>query len=141
MRPESPSGCSGGGYGTGMEHRRHYTLAQANALRPWVAERVRRLRSARARLERCDPLELAARVSLSGGGWPGRAHAEAATTLVLTLEELDRLDVVVRDADRGLVDFPALREGQEVYLCWLVGEPEVAHWHGLGAGFLGRRPV
>ena len=122
-----------------MEHRRHYTLSQANALRPWVAERVHRLRAARALLERSDSAQLGARASLTGGGWPGWAYANAAVTLLLTLEELDRLDVVVRDADRGLVDFPALRDGEEVYLCWLVGEPEVAHWHGLEAGFLGRR--
>ena len=122
-----------------MEHRRHYTLGEANALRPWVAERVRRLRCARELLRRSDARRLATRASSSGGSWPGAAHARAATTLVLTLEELDRLDVVVRDADRGLVDFPALREGQEVYLCWLVGEREVAHWHALEAGFLGRR--
>ena len=124
-----------------MEHRRHYTLAQANALRPWVAERVIRLRAARDLLRHCDGVELAAQASLSGGSWPGPAHARAATTLMLTLEELDRLDVVVRDADRGLVDFPALREGEEVYLCWLVGELEVTHWHALEAGFQGRRPL
>jgi hypothetical protein len=122
-----------------MEHRRHYTPAQANRLRPWVAERVLRLRAARQLLQRCDPPQLAAVAALSGGSWPGAAHARAATTLALTLEELDRLDVVVRDADRGLVDFPSVRDGEEVYLCWLVGEPEVAHWHGLEAGFLGRR--
>ena len=79
------------------------------------------------------------RGELRGGSWPGHAHARAATMLVLTLEELDRLDVVVRDADRGVVDFPALREGEEVYLCWLVGEPAVTHWHALEAGFQGRR--
>ena len=122
-----------------MEHRRHYTLAEANALRPWVAERVRRLRHARELLRRSDANRLATTVASSGGSWPGREHARAATTLMLTLEELDRLDVVVRDADRGLVDFPALRHDEEVYLCWLVGEPEIAHWHGLEAGFLGRR--
>ncbi|CAA9488823.1 MAG: hypothetical protein AVDCRST_MAG65-1904 [uncultured Solirubrobacteraceae bacterium] len=124
-----------------MEHRRHYTLAQANAMRPWVAERVVRLRAARDRLRRGDSAQFAAEASLSGGGWPGRAYATAATTVTLTLEELDRLDVVVRDADRGVVDFPALRGGEEVYLCWLVGEPAVTHWHALEAGFGGRRRV
>ena len=122
-----------------MEHQRHYTLAQANAMRPWVAERVVRLRAARHLLRASDAAQIAAEASLSGGSWPGREHAVAATTLTLTLAELDRLDVVVRDADRGLVDFPALRDGEEVYLCWLVGEPAVTHWHALEAGFGGRR--
>ncbi len=122
-----------------MEHRSHYTLAQANALRPWVAERVLRLRAARARLQRSGAAGIIAGAELSGGSWPGHEHAEAAVTLVLTLEEFDRRDVVVRDADRGVVDFPAVREGEEVYLCWLVGEPAVTHWHALEAGFQGRR--
>lgn len=125
-----------------MEHRRHFTLAQANALRPWVAERVRRLRRAREELACSDAVFPMLSVAVATGGtWPGRRHAAAAVTLLLTLEELDRIDVVVRDADRGLVDFPALRDGEEIYLCWLVGEPEVRHWHALEAGFLGREPL
>jgi hypothetical protein len=47
--------------------------------------------------------------------------------------------VLVRDLDRGLVDFPALIDGREVYLCWQLDEPEITHWHGLESGFAGRR--
>ena len=58
------------------------------------------------------------------------------------LVRLDRIGVIVKDADRGLVDFPALREGgEEVLLCWQVGEDEVAYWHGLEEGFAGRKPL
>jgi hypothetical protein len=65
----------------------------------------------------------------------GAAVAEA-------LERLEGLGVVVKDADRGLVDFPALREnGEEVLLCWQVGESEIAYWHGLEEGFAGRKPL
>jgi hypothetical protein len=123
-----------------MEHRRHFTLAQANALRPWVAARVRRLRFARDELGYADDPSGRSGIA-TGGSWPGRRYAVAAVTLLLTLEELDRLDIVVRDADRGLVDFPALRDGEEIYLCWLVGEPQIGHWHPLEAGFLGREPL
>src|SRR6478735_4005297 len=45
------------------------------------------------------------------------------------------------DLDRGLVDFPALRQGEEVLLCWQVGEDTVAFWHGLDEGFAGRKPL
>jgi hypothetical protein len=56
--------------------------------------------------------------------------------------QLERLGVIVKDADRGLVDFPALREsGEEVLLCWQVGEDEIAYWHGLEEGFAGRKPL
>ena len=49
--------------------------------------------------------------------------------------------MLVKDLDRGLVDFPALRDGEEVLLCWQVGEGEVAYWHGLEEGFAGRKPL
>ena len=76
-----------------------------------------------------------------GGGWPGRATARATVELQRALAELQAADIVVRDVVRGLVDFPALRDGQEVYLCWLVDEPEIEHWHELDGGFAGRRPI
>ncbi len=57
------------------------------------------------------------------------------------LAELQDADVVLRDLDRGLVDFPALREGDEVYLCWVEGEPEIGFWHRPDAGYAGREPL
>ena len=55
--------------------------------------------------------------------------------------ELDAVDIVLRDVDRGLVDFPALRDGEEVYLCWLIEEDEISFWHEPNAGFAGREPL
>jgi hypothetical protein len=125
-----------------MFHERHWTAAQANAMRGWVARHVERLRAARDQLVRspdyATALEHASQV---GGGTPGHEDASAAVELVLVSQAFDRLDIVVRDLDRGLIDFPALRDGEEVYLCWLLDEPEVAHWHAIGAGFPGRRPL
>jgi hypothetical protein len=57
------------------------------------------------------------------------------------VQELEKLGVQVKDLDRGLVDFPALRDGEEVLLCWQVGEDAVAFWHGLEEGFAGRKPL
>jgi hypothetical protein len=57
------------------------------------------------------------------------------------VQELEKLGVQVKDLDRGLLDFPALRDGEEVLLCWQVGEDEVAFWHGLEEGFAGRKPL
>jgi hypothetical protein len=55
---------------------------------------------------------------------------------------LEELGVQVKDLDRGLVDFPALRSnGEEVLLCWQVGEDEIGFWHGLEEGFSGRKPL
>jgi hypothetical protein len=125
-----------------MIHERHWTIEDANALRPWVGERVRRMRRARDRLL-TDPAvsSLPTLAAVNGGAWPGREAAEASLELTFGFEELSRLDIVVRDLEAGLVDFPALRDGEEVYLCWLVDEPAVALWHAVEAGFTGRQPL
>jgi hypothetical protein len=125
-----------------MLHERHWTPEQANELLPIVGATVRRLRDARRRLaERGFDSDLGARADATGGAWPGRDHANDAVETALCFETLERLDIVVRDLERGLVDFPSLIDGREVYLCWLLDEPAVGHWHGVEAGFAGRRPL
>ncbi len=62
------------------------------------------------------------------------------TTLCDYIEELKELGVELKGFD-GLCDFPSLRDGREVYLCWRLGEPEVAHWHEIRDGFAGRQPL
>lgn len=57
------------------------------------------------------------------------------------VEELLALGVEPKSATEGLVDFPAVIDGRKVYLCWKLGEPEVLFWHGLEAGYAGRRPL
>lgn len=56
------------------------------------------------------------------------------------VDELLKLGVELKSED-GLCDFPSMRDGREVYLCWRLGEPKVAHWHELEAGFAGRRRI
>jgi hypothetical protein len=57
------------------------------------------------------------------------------------MEELLHLGVEPRSATEGLVDFPSVVDGRQVYLCWKLGEPEVLYWHELEAGFQGRQPL
>ena len=84
---------------------------------------------------------LAALEASSGGAYPGVSIARPLVELSRAVEELQAVDVVLRDIDRGLVDFPSIRDGEEVYLCWLVEEPEIGYWHEPDAGFAGRRPL
>jgi len=125
-----------------MLHHRHYTPEQANLLIPAVGRTVRRVRDARRRLalEGFDT-EFTTLAELTGGSWPGREHAQAALEIALGFDRLEELDLVVRDLERGLIDFPSLRDGDEVYLCWTLDEPAVGHWHAVEAGFGGRRPL
>jgi hypothetical protein len=123
-------------------HERHYTLAEASELLPRVAELVARMRSARDRLGDRDAREALSEAGpTNGGGDPGRTVSEGFVELRDSMGELQALEVVLRDLDRGLLDFPSLRDGREVYLCWQEGEDAIEYWHEPEAGFAGRRPI
>ena len=125
-----------------MKHERHYTVEQANAAIAWVRERIDRMRAARDQLG-----DEEARAALSdaapsnGGGAPGLVVSEAFLDLQGALRDLQEMEVVLRDLERGLIDFPALRDGREVYLCLEDGEDEIAWWHDIEAGYGGREPL
>ena len=125
-----------------MEHERHYTLEEANAAIPAVRAQIQRLRTAREGLN-----DEEARAALeeagpgNGGGQPGRVVSDAFMQMRSSLIELGEMEVVLRDLDRGLADFPSLRDGREIYLCWEEGEDEIGFWHEPDAGFAGRRPL
>jgi hypothetical protein len=124
------------------EHGRHYTLEEASALLPWVAEQLERMRAARDRLGDTDArAALSAAGQGNGGGRPGKVVSEAFLELREAMLEFREREIVLRDLDRGLVDFPAVRDDREVYLCWEEGESEIAFWHEPEAGFAGRRPL
>jgi hypothetical protein len=124
-------------------HERHFTVEEANALLARVEPMLRSLREARDRLTDTEAHEaLAGAAPGNGGGDPGRDVGEAFLEVRGALLELQELGIVVRDIDRGLIDFPAIREGREVYLCWELDEPpQIAYWHDLEAGYGGRQPL
>ena len=125
-----------------MRHERHYTVEEANAALPWVGDRLAAMRDAHARLTDEEAREaLAEGAPGNGGGHPGRQVGEAFVELQAGLGALSGREIILRDLERGLIDFPAVRDGEEVYLCWIDGEPEVAFWHGLDTGYAGRRPL
>lgn len=62
-------------------------------------------------------------------------------TILSYAKELDQIGVLLKGEADGLVDFPSLREGKIVFLCWKLGEPLVEHWHEIEAGFRGRKPL
>jgi hypothetical protein len=89
------------------------------------------------------------RITMAGGGvvdqaaWHARrARLEECTRIMRTgLEEIQGIGGVIKDLGLGLVDFPHLRQGQEVNLCWRYGEQRITHWHGLDEGYAARRPL
>jgi hypothetical protein len=125
-----------------LRHDRHYTLEEARALLPWARERILALREARARLTDAEAHEaLIGASGGNGGGETGKVVGEAFVELRAGVAGFAERDIVLRDLDRGLIDFPSLRDGREVYLCWIEGEDDIAFWHDLDAGYAGRQPL
>jgi hypothetical protein len=130
---------------------RYFTAEEANELLPEVRAATEELVEHRlaARAVAAKRAQLVTRIAGNGGDFdpqePRELEEDFERETAATAEAVDRLErlgVVVKDADRGLVDFPALREsGEEVLLCWQVGEDEIAYWHGLEEGFAGRKPL
>ena len=129
---------------------RVFTADEANAalseVRPLVEAMVEGKRALDEAQERRD--DVAQRIAGNGGGIPPAelgaletAVEEAAKTLAETIGEIQAMGVLVKDLDSGLVDFPAKRDGEDILLCWQLGEDEVAFWHGPEDGYAGRRPL
>ena len=129
---------------------RYFTPARANEalveIRPLVEQLVEH-RRAQERIE-AEREELAAKIAGNGGGIDAQelADLEAASEqerigVARCVNAIHERGAIVKSLDDGLVDFPALREGEEILLCWRLGEDEVAFWHPLEEGFAGRKPI
>ncbi len=126
----------------GMRHRRHYTIEEARAELPWVAERLAGMRAARERLTDADTrAALSGGAPGNGGGSPGKQVGEAFLELQAGVAAFGQREIVLRDLDGGLVDFPAILDDREVYLCWIDGEQDIGFWHELDAGYAGRQEL
>jgi hypothetical protein len=123
-------------------HDRHYTRDEADALIPKVKPLLQRLRDAKDELVDEDVHEiLSDAASTNGGGAEGSQVGKAFLEVQRLLGALQEAGILVRDIDRGLIDFPAIREGREIYLCWEFGEDAVEYWHDLESGYRGRQPL
>jgi hypothetical protein len=127
---------------------RRFTPSEANAELAEISPLVEQLVAHRREQQRLSAERegLAAHISGNGGGIDaatlgGLDEAERAERIEIArcVNAIHERGVIVKDLDTGLVDFPALREGEEILLCWRLGEDEVAYWHGLEEGFAGRK--
>lgn len=123
------------------EFDRYYTIEEANDLLPEVRAALAEIREIRDQLsEDYDGARPAIRASLqNGGGKEASAYVTGLSGLGRQLQWFSDRGILVKDIDRGLVDFPALRNGEEVLLCWELAEDHVAYWHDLESGYAGRQ--
>jgi len=121
----------------------YFTLEQANAALALIRPLMTRLMGIRDEILGSQPeIWLVIQKGAGNGG------SKLAGEMAFRFKEVDDLvrriqamGVLIKDLNTGLVDFPALRDGREVYLCWRYGEEAVLYWHEIDAGFTGRQAL
>ena len=120
---------------------RVFTLEEATALLPRLTELLTALRDAQRMAMELGGASAGHTVSSNGSA----AAAVTASAPMLEVErlggEIEGLGVILRDPETGLVDFASVREGEQIYLCWRLGEDRIGHFHPRDTGFMGRRPL
>ena len=125
------------------QFEKHFTLEEANALLPEVRALLEQVKEHRDHLivDFHEAQPVLKQAKQNGGGHEAHSYLTDVARLNESMERLIGLGVQLKDIDRGLVDFPAWREGQEVLLCWHLGEDEIRFWHDLESGYPGRQPL
>jgi len=117
---------------------RVFTVTEANAELDELRERLPRLREARLGLIASSE-RITEAVATDGGGTAGSDWFRHQETVKAEVEYLAARGILLRDPETGLIDFPAERDGERVFLCWRLGEDAVAFYHGEHGGFSGRK--
>lgn len=130
---------------------KRFTHAEAQSLIPQVGRLLRDAIAAKSEYDQADRAiqEFSERIMMMGGITVDRERALAARSrrdsaagrLRAAIEEVQETGCVIKDLDIGLVDFPTLLRGVEVYLCWKLGESAIEFWHGVDEGFRGRKSI
>jgi hypothetical protein len=130
---------------------RYFERNEAEELLPMIQGVLSEAREQKQKMDALDRdlAQAAAKIMVMGGWIP--PHRELAEKRVLrdqsrekikqAIEQIQGIGCVLKDLDEGLVDFPALIDGREVYLCWKLGEERIGYWHGIDEGFAGRKPL
>jgi hypothetical protein len=124
------------------EAKRYFTLEQANTAVVLIRPILREMLEIRQRIIDLQPeVWPVIEKAIGNGGNQAASQATREFERINDLaHEIQALGGIIKDLNNGLVDFPALREGREVYLCWKYDEHSVAFWHEIEAGFAGRQP-
>lgn len=126
-----------------MSSKKLFTLAEANHLVPrlldWVPE-IQKL-SASMNHDFPDISNAREKAKWDGGSVEGGEYLNVVMKYNHLIQQIESIGCEIKGVREGLVDFPSLREGREVYLCWRMPEKEIRFWHDLDTGFSGRKPI
>ncbi len=120
-----------------------FTLAEANTLLPRLRSVLEDVAEVWSRLRALHPEIQKARDAAPFDGYSpyGVEYVERVAHLMFLIHQIKEMGVVLKDVDKGLCDFPYMRDGRVVYLCWHLGEDKIQYWHDIDSGFGGREPL
>jgi hypothetical protein len=123
--------------------KRFFTVEEARQLLPSLKELMGQVMVISHRLEEYRDVvqQFADSASSNTGGPEGTAYLDIVISLQSCLTQLQETGCVLKSLQDGLVDFPHLKEGREIYLCWKYGEEDIRFWHEVDEGFAGRTPL
>jgi hypothetical protein len=122
---------------------RIFTLAEAQSLLPRLRALLTEISGEWERVRELNPEVQKARDNAQFDGYSksGVLYVEAVSHLMFLIHQIKDMGVLLKDADKGLCDFPYVRNGRVVYLCWQLGEEDIQYWHEIETGFSGREPL
>lgn len=125
------------------QHDRLFTLAEANRLIPRLNSHLSSVKQAKAALGRTkeDIKRASEQAQYGGGSTLGPLYIASLQQVSSNVQAIHDMGVLVKDLDMGLCDFPYLRDGRVVFLCWKFGEQEVKWWHETTSGYKDRCPL
>jgi hypothetical protein len=124
------------------EFTRHYTLEEARALLPLIRQWLARLDLLRHQLRSAErTIDAITGTGADAGGSTVNQRLRLMGDIRIVIQEFEQREIQIKDLDRGLIDFPTLREGREVFLCWEKSEEDIDHWHDLDTGYSNRQGI
>ena len=128
---------------TPEQDERIFTLAEAQSLLPRLRSLLGDVGEQWEHVRKLNPEVQKARDNAQFDGYSksGVEYVEAVSHLMSLMHQIKDLGVLVKDLDKGLCDFPYMRDGRVVYLCWHLGEERIEYWHDIETGFAGREPL
>ena len=122
---------------------RIFTLDEAQGLLPRLRSLLTEISEEWNHVRKLNPEVQKARdkAALDGYSKLGVEYVESVSHLMFLIHQIKDMGVLLKDADKGLCDFPYMRQGRVVYLCWQLGEDRIQYWHDIETGFAGREPL
>ena len=124
------------------QYRKHYTREEARALLPQIRQWLAALAEKR-QIVNASEHKMLERLSKGYdlGGQVVNDWVRTLAELKTLIDEFQQREIQIKDLERGLIDFPAFIDGEEVFLCWKKDEDDISYWHELHSGYAGRKPI